>query len=127
MGMPAAKLGDKVEGMDVHIVVTPAGDTPESLPFNGIIEGGLSTNVFIMNRPAATVGSTATNVPQHIPVGGSFQVQPTNQGTIIKGSATVFINKKPAARAGDTVLNCNDPVPAPTGTVVAVGTVLIGG
>jgi hypothetical protein len=28
---------------------------------------------------------------------------------------------------GDTALTCNDPVPLPVGTVIAAGTVLIGG
>jgi uncharacterized Zn-binding protein involved in type VI secretion len=32
---------------------------------------------------------------------------------------------KPAARMGDTAMNCADPVDTPTGTVIAVGTVLI--
>lgn len=32
---------------------------------------------------------------------------------------------KPAARMGDTAKNCNDPTDLPTGTVIAVGTVLI--
>jgi uncharacterized Zn-binding protein involved in type VI secretion len=49
-----------------------------------------------------------------------------NQGEIITGSATVLINGKPAARAGDTARTCNDPVDLPVGTVIAVGTVLIG-
>jgi uncharacterized Zn-binding protein involved in type VI secretion len=52
---------------------------------------------------------------------------PSNRATIIKGSATVFINGKLAARSGDTAMTCNDPVDAPVGTVVAVGTVMIGG
>ena len=42
------------------------------------------------------------------------------------GSATVKINGKAAARNGDPALTCNDPADAPVGTVVAVGTVLIG-
>jgi uncharacterized Zn-binding protein involved in type VI secretion len=87
----------------------------------------LSTNVNIENRPAATVNSTATNTPPHIPQGGSFVFPPRNRGQIIRGSATVFINNKPAARAGDTALTCNDPVDLPVGTVVAQSTVLIGG
>jgi uncharacterized Zn-binding protein involved in type VI secretion len=101
-------------------------------PFNGIITGNLSTNVKIMGMPAATQGSTANNVPLHIPAGaGSFQNPPTNEGEIITGSLTVRINGKPAARSGDTALTCNDspvgpPVKLPVGKVVAVGTVLIG-
>lgn len=128
---PAAKQGDMVTGTDTHIVMvpTPGGPvpTPTPLPFNGKITGGCSTDVLIENRGAATVGATATNSPPHIPPGGPFQNPPTNQGTVMKGSATVFINNKPAARSGDTVVTCNDPVPAPTSSITAVSTVEIGG
>jgi uncharacterized Zn-binding protein involved in type VI secretion len=82
--------------------------------------------VLIEGMPAATQGSGATNTPPHIPQGGPFQKPPSNQATIITGSATVFINGKPAARNGDTATTCNDPVDLPAGTVVAVGRVLIG-
>ena len=59
--------------------------------------------------------------------GVSFVVPPTNQGTVLNGSTTVFIDGKPAARLGDTVMDCNDPVPAPTGTIVGGSTtVMIG-
>jgi uncharacterized Zn-binding protein involved in type VI secretion len=130
-GPPAAKLGDKIVGVDIHIVMVPSpgGEVPTPLPhpFNGIIDGGVSSNVMIGGAPAATLSSTATNTPSHIPQGTRFLVQPTNKATIIKGSATVLINSKPAARAGDTALTCNDPAPLPNGAVVAVGTVLIGG
>jgi uncharacterized Zn-binding protein involved in type VI secretion len=131
MGQPAAKQGDKIIATDTHIIMipSPGGPVPTPLPhpFNGIINGGLSTDVKIMGMPAATVNSTATNVPPHIPQGGPFQKPPTNQGRIIMGSATVMINGKPAARTGDTAMTCNDPVDLPVGQVVAVGTVLIGG
>jgi uncharacterized Zn-binding protein involved in type VI secretion len=43
------------------------------------------------------------------------------------GSQTVNINGKAAARNGDVATTCNDPVDVPAGTVVGVGTVLIGG
>jgi uncharacterized Zn-binding protein involved in type VI secretion len=131
MGQPAAKEGDQIIATDTHIVMIPAPPgppvpTPLPSPFNGIITGNLSTNVKIMGMPAATVGSTADNVPPHIPEGGPFQVPPTNKGQIIMGSETVMINGKPAARNGDTAMTCNDPVELPIGKVVAVGTVMIG-
>jgi uncharacterized Zn-binding protein involved in type VI secretion len=129
MGQPAAKQGDRITAIDMHLI-QPPGPVPPVLvphPFSGILDSNLSTNVNIQGRAAATLGSTATNTPPHVPLGGSFVIPPTNQGQIVKGSATVLINKKPAARAGDTALTCNDPVPQPVGTVVAVSTVLIGG
>jgi uncharacterized Zn-binding protein involved in type VI secretion len=95
--------------------------------YQGRINGNLSANVMIQGMPAATLGSTAINVPPHIPLGGTFIIPPTNQATIILGSATVLINSKPAARAGDRALTCNDPIPLPVGTVVATSTVFIGG
>jgi uncharacterized Zn-binding protein involved in type VI secretion len=130
MGQPAAKQGDKVVGVDTHIIMVPSpgGSVPTPLPhpFNGILSQGLSTDVFIQGMPAATVNSVAVNTPAHIPQGGQFQKPPANHGRVTMGSATVFINKKPAARAGDTAMTCNDPTDMPAGRLVAVSTVLIG-
>ncbi len=132
MGMAAAKMGDKVVGVDIHIIMipSPGGPVPTPLPhpFNGTIQSGCSTNVNIQGQAAAVVGSVAMNTPPHIPQGGPFQKAPNNEGKISIGSLTVFINNKAAARMGDTALTCNDPTPAPTGTVVVAGvpTVMIG-
>ena len=131
MGQPAAKQGDQVVASDIHIVMipSPGGPIPTPLPhpFAGQLDGELSSDVNIEGKAAAVQGSTATNTPSHIPQGGPFMNPPTNQGTVIKGSATVLINNKPAARTGDTVMTCNDPAPAPTSSIVAVSTVDIGG
>jgi uncharacterized Zn-binding protein involved in type VI secretion len=129
MGQPAAKQGDHITALDVHLIQPPGPTSPVLVPhpFNGIISGGMSSNVNIQGMPAATVTSTAANTPPHIPLGGTFVKPPSNQGTIIKGSVTVMINNKPAARAGDTAMTCNDPIDLPVGTVVAVSTVMIGG
>ena len=132
MGQPAAKQGDQVTAVDMHIVMVPSpgGPVPTPLPhpFNGMIDGNLSTDVMIGGMPAATVGSTASNTPPHIPTppGTSFQIPPTNKANITMGSTTVFINGKPAARNGDMAQTCADPVPNPSGQVIAVGTVMIG-
>lgn len=133
MGLPAAKMGDKIVAVDTHIIMIPAPPgppvpTPLPHPFNGMINNQCSTNVMIQGKPAATVGSMASNMPPHIPQGGPFQKPPTNMGQITMGSTTVFINGKPAARMGDTAMTCNDPVDVPVGKVVVAGTptVLIG-
>jgi uncharacterized Zn-binding protein involved in type VI secretion len=134
MGMPAAKQGDTITGVDMHMVLVPAPPgppvpTPLPHPFNGVISQNLSPTVFIARMPAATVGSIAVNMPPHFPTppGVSFVVPPTNQATITMGSATVFINGRNAARNGDKAQSCGDPVPNMNATVVAAGTVLIGG
>ena len=126
--MPAAKQGDHVTASDMHLIQPPGSAPPVSTPhpFAGIISGGLSTNVNIMGLPAATQNSTATNTPPHVPIGGTFVKPPSNQATIISGSATVQINGKPAARHGDTATTCNDPSDLSVGQVVATGTVNIG-
>jgi uncharacterized Zn-binding protein involved in type VI secretion len=131
MGLPAAKQGDRVMATDIHIIMisTPGGPVPTPLPhpFTGMLDGSLSTDVNIEGKPAAVQGSTATNTPSHVPQGGPFQKPPANRATVQLGSTTVLINGKPAARNGDPALTCNDPADAPVGTVVATGTVLIGG
>jgi len=130
MGQPAAKLGDQVTAVDIHIIMipSPGGPVPTPLPhpFNGVLMENLSSNVYIMGAMAATQGSIADNTPPHIPQGGPFQKPPSNKGQIVTGSMTVMINGKPAARAGDTVMTCNDPADLPNGTVIATGTVFIG-
>jgi len=129
MGAAAARSGDRINATDMHMIQPPGPTSPVLVPhpFSGIIDGSVSSNVTIGGQPAATVNSTATNTPPHTPIGGSFVNPPTNQATIIKGSATVTINSLAAARSGDTATTCNDPLPAPVGTVSAVGTVTIGG
>jgi len=131
MGQPAAKQGDQITATDTHIILIPAAagapvPTPTPLPFAGILQSSLSTNVNIMGQPAATVGSIANNTSPHIPTGGSFSKPPSNMGKVFQGSPTVKINGQPAARNGDPAMTCNDPADLPVGTVVAVGTVLIG-
>ena len=130
MGLPAAKKGDLIMAIDIHIVQIPspggAVPTPLPHPFSGIIDNALSSDVNIMGMPAATVDSTATNKPLHIPQGGPFQKDPSNKATIKMGSTTVKINGKMAARNGDTAITCNDPSDMPIGKVIAVGTVFIG-
>jgi uncharacterized Zn-binding protein involved in type VI secretion len=130
MGQPAAKQGDKIVATDTHILMIPSPGgpvpTPTPMPFNGMITTGLSTDVLIEGKPAATVDSGAINQPIHIPAGGPFQKPPSNQGKILVGSTGVFINGKPSARQGDMAMTCNDPADMPIGQVMAVGTVFIG-
>jgi uncharacterized Zn-binding protein involved in type VI secretion len=134
MGKPAAKQGDQITAIDMHIVMVPSpggpAPTPLPHPFNGVLDGNLSRDVKIMGMPAATQGSSASNTPPHLPTppGISFQIPPTNRGTILMGSTTVMIDGKPAARSGDQAQTCADPAPNPSATVVAApGTVFIGG
>ncbi len=93
--MPAAKQGDQVVGVDTHIIMipTPGGPVPTPLPhpFVGMLDGALSGSVNIMGMPAATVDSTASAIPPHIPQGGPFQKPPANKATIMLGSFNVMI------------------------------------
>jgi uncharacterized Zn-binding protein involved in type VI secretion len=131
MGQPAAKQGDQIVATDTHIVMipSPGGPVPTPLPhpFAGQLDGSLSGDVNIEGKAAAVQGSTATNTPAHVPQGGPFQKPPSNRATVQLGSGTVLINGKPAARNGDKAMTCNDPADLPAGTIVAAGTVLIGG
>ena len=130
MGMPAAKQGDRVTATDLHLIQPPGAPPPPPTlvphPFSGILLQQLSTDVRIMNRAAATVGSVAINTPPHVPQGGMFINPPTNRGTIRSGSTSVRINGQAAARTGDHAETCADP-PNPGGQVVATGSVRIGG
>lgn len=134
MGAPGAKAGDKINGIDTHIIVVPSPGgpvpTPTPMPFVGTIAQNVAKGVFLQNKAAATQGSVAMNDPAHVPAGGSFMTPPSNKATVQRGSTSVFVENKPAARMNDPAMTCNDPVDAPNGTVVVVGTpgtVFIGG
>ena len=133
MGAPVARQDDQVLAVDTHIVMVPAGPslvpTPLPHPFTGKLDNNLSTSVKANGRAVATVGSTASNQPAHIatPPGTTFQSPPSNQATIKLGSQTVKVGGQSVARAGDVADTCNDPADVPVGTVVAAGTVMIGG
>jgi uncharacterized Zn-binding protein involved in type VI secretion len=132
MGQPAAKKGDTIRGMDMHLVTLPNGAQARfPFAFQSIINEKVSTNVRILGAPAAMKGSQGKNTPEHKVVllaqlpGADFVIQPNNEGTIAKGSKTVNINGKPAARNSDTADTCRDAPSAPA-LVVATGSVLIG-
>lgn len=131
MGAPGAKKGDQVVAIDIHVVMvdSPGGKTPTPtpMPFRGELSEGLSQTVFIDNKPAAVKGSRCDNDPAHEAVGGSFQKDPSNKAEVKEGSSTVFFDAKAAARKGDPATTCNDPEDAPAGTVIAEGTVIVGG
>src|SRR5215475_6796505 len=108
----AAKFGDLVIGIDLHLVMvpTPAGPVPTPLPhpFVGVvfdplgaaIGGGIGAvfggggPVFINMMPVGNTGIEVKGIP-HIPTppGVSFAPNdiPDNQGTIVTGSKTVHI------------------------------------
>jgi uncharacterized Zn-binding protein involved in type VI secretion len=128
MGQPAAKKGDTVVGLDIHVVLVPAPPgppvpTPLPHPFSGPLTSELSSDVKIEGLSAATKGSVAENQPPHFPTppGVSFQSPPDNRGTVQGGSTTVNINGKAAARVGDPVQTCDG-----TGTITGFSSVLIG-
>jgi uncharacterized Zn-binding protein involved in type VI secretion len=127
MGPPAARQGDNITAIDMHLIQPPPTASPVMVPhpFSGIIDGAVSLDVTIGGAAAATIGSTATNTPPHIPIGGTFVIPPTNQATITAGSGSVTINGKGAARSGDQARTCDD-TGAIGGTVVAAGKVFIG-
>ncbi|WP_129356949.1 PAAR domain-containing protein [Sorangium cellulosum] len=131
MGAPGAKQGDRVVAIDTHVVMvpSPAGPvpTPTPMPFSGQLSSELCSTVFLDDKAAAIRGSKAVNSPAHAPTAGPFQRPPSNEATVHRGSSRVFFDGREAARMGDPAVTCNDPEDTPNGTVVAEGTVFVGG
>lgn len=147
MTEPAAKMDDKISSDGTSMVwVQPPGSPPPNpisvaFSYEGPIDNGLSSNVFIMGKRAATVGSTATNSkpPNTQPAvssKGTLITAPIdNTATITTGSPKVFINGKKAARHGDSAKTSDYSTPPSPGIsqkienakVNATGSVLIGG
>ena len=128
MGMPAARMTDKViqNGPHCHATIHPAAPTPTPLahpPLPLTIIKGAPT-VMIGKMPAAR--ATDTTSPCMLP-----SCVPAGPGMIAMGSATVMICKMPAARVNDTTTHasCVAPIPMPAGKILPPGctNVMIGG
>ncbi len=130
MGKAAAKKGDKVSSLDIHMVDIPTPTGPVTVPlphpFKAELKEKLSKNVNILGKPAAMRGSGGPNDPKHVALGLRFSSEPSNECSVFLGSMKVKINGRPAARAGDLVLTCNDPTDLPIGKLDASGSVKIG-
>ena len=131
---PAAKVGDRVVGVDTHIelIASPAGPVPTPLPhaFDGTIGSG-SPTVLLDDQAAARRGDSVMAAAPHLPQAGSFMKPPHNTGEITQCSAAnVWVDDLPIAIAGDVVTTCNDPADAPTSHVLIGGpgaNVFVGG
>jgi uncharacterized Zn-binding protein involved in type VI secretion len=128
MGLPAARVTDKVLQMapHCHAPIHPPALVPTPVPHPGlplmIIPPGEPT-VMIGGMPAARISDQT--MPCMLP-----GCVPAGPGMIIQGSPTVLIGGMPAARITDQTLHasCVAPIPSPTGMIMPPGcpTVLIG-
>ena len=127
---PVAKRGDRVVGVDTHIllIASPSGPvpTPTPMPFDGELVADPSASVFVDDEALALEQTTARNRPGHIPVGGTFQTPPSNVASVARGSSSVFADNRAVARSKDPVRCCNDVPDDETSHVIAVSTVFAG-
>src|SRR5437773_79102 len=146
----AAKQGDLVIGVDMHMVMVPTPTGPIKVPmphlFTGVVFDplgmaiaaasvgfGVGGGVLINGSPVANTGTEVRGFA-HIPTppGIAFAPddQPDNRGTIVTGSKTVSMGGSSCGRLTSLVSTCNFPLNLPTSTCMAVpmgAPVLIGG
>lgn len=147
----AAKFGDPVVGVDIHMVMvpTPAGPVPTPLPhpFVGVVFDPLGAAigaaigavfggggpVLINHMPVGNTGTEVKGVPHFpTPPGVSFAPNdiPDHEGTIVTGSKTVHMAGASAGRLTSMVSSCNFPLNLPTSVCMAVpmgAPVIVGG
>lgn len=147
----AAKFGDLVTGVDLHMVMvpTPAGPVPTPLPhpFIGVVFDPLGAAigagigavfggggpVLINSLPVGNTGIGVRGIPHFpTPPGVAFAPNdiPDNSGVIVTGSKTVHMAGTSAGRLTSLVASCNFPLNLPTSVCLAVpmgAPVLIGG
>ena len=136
--MTAAKQGDPVLGLDVHLCMVPMpAPTPFPVPhpFVGVvldIFGALLGSVRVNGCPP---GNTMTGAmgPPHIPVFPRAPADPpglTTSGDILTGSLTVHFEGSSMGRELSSVKTCGYPIDMPTSVVLPIAhgaPVLIGG
>ncbi|WP_437828343.1 DUF6531 domain-containing protein [Sorangium sp. So ce1153] len=149
--MIAAKWGDPVLGIDIHMVMvpTPAGPVPTPLPhpFIGVVFDPMGAAmsavmgavfggggaVRVNGMPVGNTGTEVKGVPHFpTPPGVSFAPNdiPGNDGTLITGSKTVDFEGSSQSRTTSIVMSCNFPINLPTSVCLAVpmgAPVVIGG
>jgi RHS repeat-associated protein len=151
--LEAAKFGDPVIGIDIHMVLVPAPPAPAPIPtplphpFVGVVFDPLGAllgaalslafggggPVLINFMPCGNTGTEVKGVPHFpTPPGVSFAPNdiPSNDGTLIFGSKTVTMAGSSIARLTDMVMTCNFPINLPTSVCMAVpmgAPVLVGG
>lgn len=131
MSQPVAKRGDRVVGVDTHIinVPSPAGPipTPTPMSFDGRVNERAGATVFVDDESVALEGAAADNAAPHLPIGGTFARSPDNTSTLSTGSDTVFAEDLAVVRATDRARCCDDLSSADNGhVIVAAATVFAG-
>ena len=137
--MTAAKWGDPVLGIDVHLVVIPSppGVAPLPHPFVGVVFDPLGAAlgaamgavfggggpVFVNGMPAGNTGTEAMNLP-HFPTPPGTAAAPAdppdNEGTLLTGSKTVKFGGSSQSRELSSAISCSFPVDLPTSVVTPI-------
>jgi uncharacterized Zn-binding protein involved in type VI secretion len=108
MGVPIAKKGDPVFGVDTHVLEIEGHLKTQSVRFVGAMVERLSSTVFIDDKPAALVGSVAKDMGGHLAFVGSFVIPPAKTAVVAPNDCSVFIDNVRAARKGDKLDSCSD-------------------
>ncbi|MBN2626131.1 MAG: hypothetical protein JXA95_05645, partial [Spirochaetales bacterium] len=126
-----AKKDDPVAGMDLHDIMVPSNSGLTKVPavphpYIGKMNDKLSSDVNIMDKPAATKGSKCeVTSPGHFPMppGVKFAGNPNNKGEVTNGCVdSVTINGKAVAVLGSAVTTCDDAGMKDQCSILAVGT-----
>ena len=113
--MLIAKHFDPVLGIDIHILITPAGPIPIPHPHIALILDpidyipvfNLGATVWVGGVPRADAGTAGMPIP-HFPLGGSFVKPPMNENEIFMGSSTVIADGAPLSFTALPALSCHD-------------------
>ena len=113
--MLIAKHFDPVLGIDIHILITPAGPIPIPHPHIALILDpidyipvfNLGATVWVGGVPRADAGTAGMPIP-HFPLGGSFVKPPMNENEIFMGSSTVVADGAPLSFTALPALSCHD-------------------
>ncbi|HAA69909.1 MAG TPA: hypothetical protein DCE55_12280 [Planctomycetaceae bacterium] len=112
--MMAGKHFDPVMGIDIHIILTPAGvPVPVPHPYIGFLIDPfdyipiVGSTVIVNGIHRAQAGTAGKCVPPHIPIGGSFTKPPANECEMFMGSATVEVDGDAFSYLALPALSCH--------------------
>lgn len=113
--MIAAKHLDPILGIDIHLIITPAGVVvPIPHPYVGIVFDPMDyvpligATIEVNGLKRAQAGTAGLALIKHFPIGGTFAKPPSNESEVFMGSKTVLADGDPLSRLGLPVLSCQD-------------------
>ena len=102
-------IGTRIQVCDLHMVVTPNGAVVPTLCSFMVTPRATQSVLKVDGRAALVKGNSVRNRQRHVPIGGTFQIQPANEGRFVTpGQGILRVDGKPVVVEQGMMETCDD-------------------